>query len=210
MVRLKHLVTFFVLVFFYSNLFAQAISEPTQLPAAQYKTGFISIFIGESGKFAVPWAIFLVVLILILIFAFIIGGNKLKKILRNEGLQITLNDYWVSSDNNGLLLKSKDGMDLRLAGIKIPIAIEKEKDGLIKIYKLTQKEVIETRNMQKTINGFKWDMLMFNLAQTGIELHAYTTLNKSGIKAIVNLRQHDFDTLAIDYDSMFSFLHKQA
>ena len=189
---------------------SQAVPDQFQKSVTPRALGFIGTFISQSGSFAAPFAIIFAVLIIIFIMAIIIGGNILKKILRDEGLQIVLNDYWVSSDNNGKLLKSNDGMSLILNPIKrIPINMEKEKKSLTDLYKLTQKNLIEIRSLQKVINGFKWDILLCNGAETGIELYAYAAFSKGGIRTQLNLKQNNFDNLDIDYNSVFSFLKKK-
>ena len=169
--------------------------------------------IGEASSFVAPFAIILVVLLAIFILMIIWGGNRLKKILTANRLKVVLNDYWISSDNNGTLLKSEDGNSIKIfPGKKGPIDFNEEKKGKIKLLALTnKKQVIDTKYLEKSINGFSWDILLYKTAPLSVIVTGFLSLETKGIYAETEVKLNDEnEPMAehIDFNTIFRFLQK--
>ncbi|MDR1242149.1 MAG: hypothetical protein LBM00_05105 [Deltaproteobacteria bacterium] len=169
-------------------------------------------FIGAAGSFAVPFAVIFVLLILVFIVFIIIGGAKLKKIMRANHLKIVFNDYWTTSDNNGTLLKSSTGEAINIFPItKVPIDFNKEKKNKVTLLGNSKIEVISFKHLKKNINGFSWDILLYKTAPLAVLLAGYLSLETNGIRTETEIKlknESDFETENIDFNIIFSFLQK--
>lgn len=171
-----------------------------------------SKFIGEAGSFAALFAVILVALLLIFILMIIWGGHKLKKILIANRLKVVLNNYWISSDNNGTLLKSENGNSIKIfPGKKGPIDFNEEKKGKVKLLGLSKVQVIDSKHLKKSINGFSWDILLYKTAPLSVLVTGFLSLKTKGIYAETQIKlnnENDFEAESIDFDNIFSFLQK--
>ena len=175
-------------------------------------TGFINQFVGEAASFAALFALIGAALLLVFIIAIIVGGRKVKKILASNHLKIALNEYWTESDNNGGLLKSPKGPSMRLAPIpRVPIDFKKRRKDRETLLGYQKTQVLDFKHIQRTVNGFSWDILLYKTGPLSALLSGFLFLKTKGIEVESNLilqDEGDFEKEHIDFDTILNFLQK--
>lgn len=174
---------------------------------------FINEFMNESINFAMPWAISTVAIVTIWIIVVLTRGKKVKNILTGNNLKIAFNDYWKESDNNGALLKSPKGPSMRLIPLnKIPVDLNKTRKGVEKMLGYQKIKVLDFKHIQKTVNGFLWDILLYKTSPCAVLFTGFLAFQTNGIAIESNLTlqdDDDFEKENIDFDNMLSFLRKE-